>query len=221
MDATKSDILSPNEHALLKNSKLINDLSDQAFEDLLLIAKRVSYKADDILLNEGMESDALFIIISGSVALYKKNFKGTSQRLITTLDKGHTIGEMRIVKNQPCSLTVKAREPTTALMIPISTLRTDKYHQTYRSLLSAIILILNERLKDENISFVQVFDQKLKKMKQLWLSITIIVVLFFLVMELAFAVYYLMYSSDFCNLDAQSSGDTRGSYQSTRDFNPN
>lgn len=136
------------ERATLRNSELLRELSDKNFNTFINLSHRTTYQAGENLLEEGKRSDYLYILLSGTVALYKMS--GMKQQLLDRLSKGQSIGEMRVIKNQPCSLTVTTSSPVVVLCILLSKLRELEYNQCYESILDGIINILTYRLSHTN-----------------------------------------------------------------------
>lgn len=180
---------SEKESSLLRTCELLKDLSDKNFSTFLNLAERVSHAKGKVLLEEGKHNEHLFIVISGAVDLYKTT--GIEQYLIGTLASGQSIGEMRVVKSLPCSLTVITSAPTVVLSIFVSKLRHMEYNQCYESILDAIINILSCRLIATNALAANGENKKQTWRRYLFpaLFTTTAVLLLF---EIGVAVYYLM-----------------------------
>lgn len=192
------------ELAVLKSCQLLKQLPDEVFQKLIDISQIITYQKDDQLLTEGEDSDHLFIIIVGSVSLYKATNQSL-RRMITTLGVGDSIGEMRILKNQPCSLSVKANETTKVLVTSISAMRAERYHESHY-LLTAIIEIMNTRIIKTNHNILERINEKLKKMKQLYLAIFAIIVISLFLTEVALAMYYVTNTNSFCDFQNKLTG---------------
>jgi CRP/FNR family cyclic AMP-dependent transcriptional regulator len=193
------DHFSENEKKILKNCSLLKRLSDEIYNDFLKISYRASFETNTTLLYESQESDDFFIIISGSVGLYKNANDNSAPELIEYLSTGQTIGEMRVIQNRTCSLTVKTTEPTIVLRTSISELCSIENHQCYQSILESIINILNERLFNSNQAIFNTIKNKRRRNKQLIFSLFCTGVLILFLCELGFALYYAMNLTDLCN----------------------
>lgn len=180
---------SDKEHTLLRGCELLRDLSDKNFDTFINLSQRAAYNAGEVLLEEGKHNDYLYILISGTVNLYKSS--GTEQCLIGSLPSGQSIGEMRIIKNKPCSLTVITDAPTVVLCILLSKLRHLEYNQCYESILDAIINILSYRLVNTN-NLVANKAQKKEKQRKLFFPLLLASTLGLLLCELGVAIYYFM-----------------------------
>ena len=69
--------------------------------------QKMTYHADQIIMREGELCDAMYKILSGSVAVYIR-YKEADERLIGIYSKGRCFGEMNVLADQPASYTVVA-----------------------------------------------------------------------------------------------------------------
>lgn len=196
------DLLTPEEHVILKNSLLFQDLDENNYQKMIALAKKAVYQKGDILLKEDEISELLFVILSGEVMLHKLRKKNQKKYLIDKLHEGDSIGEMRIANDAPCILTAKASTPLIVLKLPIKELRKNK--DLYNILLLSIIKILNTRLGTGNVHIVKGISQKMLKVKQLVFANIIIIVLALMLAEVGFAFYYFTNKNDFCNSGVNS-----------------
>lgn len=184
------DHFSETEHSLLRTSELLKGLSEKNFNTFLSLSHRAAYSKNEILLEEGKHSDYLYIVISGGVDLYKST--GTNQYLIGSLTSGQSIGEMRVIKNRPCSLTVTTSSSTVVLCILLSKLRHLEYNQCYESILDSIIDILSFRLTNTNTLAVKGGANKKKSWKRYFFPGMVIATAVLFLSELGVALYYLL-----------------------------
>jgi len=84
------------------------------------LSNRVNFKSGQIILEEGDQpgekSDAMYIILAGSVDVYK-NFKKPNEVKIATLTSGSFFGEMALFLNKTRTATVVAAEDVMMLEI--------------------------------------------------------------------------------------------------------
>ncbi len=89
----------------LKQVPLFSQLSLEQLEAVLRIAKEQEYTASEVICREGDLGGVLYLLIEGSVQVYKDH--GTpSERLLNTLPEGSYFGEMAILDDEPRSATV-------------------------------------------------------------------------------------------------------------------
>jgi CRP/FNR family cyclic AMP-dependent transcriptional regulator len=80
-----------------------------------------SYPANAVLMNEGDESDALFIVLSGRVKVYSSNAEG-KEIVIATHGAGEYVGELAL-DGGVRSASVMTLEPTTCSVVGGANLR--------------------------------------------------------------------------------------------------
>lgn len=192
---------------VLKNCQLFRDFQEDMFQQILGASSRIYVDKGEILLTEGESSDALFIIVSGSIQVFKAEKFAKKQCLITSLSAGESLGEMRLIKDDLCSLTAIAASPSVLMRLSISTLRMKENEECYTLLLISIINILSKRLKIDNQSIVTITGEKKRKIKQLFFSIIIIITLTTLLAEVGFGFYYLTHTEDFCRIKYEMQGN--------------
>lgn len=189
---------SVNERNILRTCSLLSELSDENFNTFIEISDKASFEKGEILLREGEQSDYLYIIISGDVELYKNVEENDSQQLIGTLSSGQSVGEIRIIRNRTCSLTVKASAPTIVLYTLISKLCSPEYRNCYEGILDSLTCILSDRLMTSNQTIVSKTNKKSNKFKYRLLSLLLVATLVLLLCELGFALYYLRHPIIHC-----------------------
>lgn len=78
------------------------------------------FKAKDIIMEEGDKGHYVYLIISGSVDIFRT--KNGSPELVATMSSGDILGEMGILANEPRNATAIAREDSKVVMIRDHTL---------------------------------------------------------------------------------------------------
>ncbi len=78
------------------------------------------YKADEIIMEEGEKGNHVYLIISGSVKIFKRT--ENKPQSIATLSSGDIIGEMGILTNEPRNATAVALEESKVVLIRDHTL---------------------------------------------------------------------------------------------------
>lgn len=216
------DRFTDEDRLFFKQSPLFTSLQDDQFEQLIKLARQVNYNTGDVLLTEGECSDSIFIVIKGSVDLYKNNKidkvsnRVLSRQLIATMQVGQSLGEMRLVQDMPSTLTAEAAEPTLVAELSIKALRSPEYNDCFRGLLSAIILIQNNRLLSGNVNFVTSTNEKTKKMKQLSFTIFITFIIAIVLFQTGAALYYMTHTEDFCSIMKPKMNQGSSGFESIR-----
>ncbi|WP_454781328.1 cyclic nucleotide-binding domain-containing protein [Legionella sp. WA2022007384] len=190
---------SENEKHILKNSPLLNSLSEENYQAFMGISSRSTFGKSSVLLKEGELNDDFFIIVSGTVGLYKKENKTSASELIGTLTAGETIDEMRVIQNRTCALTVIAMETTVVLQTSISKLHALENHQCHDAIVASVIKIISDRLFHSNETLLDKIHEKKKKNKQMLCVLFGVLVLFIFLCEVGLGLYYTLKPSNFCN----------------------
>jgi CRP-like cAMP-binding protein len=85
-------------------------------EDLRVQGRRQTFSAGQEIINEGEQDRTLFVILSGSVEVFKS--RGTQrERLLSTMGPPEYFGEMALIDDMVRSATVVAKEDTVVLAL--------------------------------------------------------------------------------------------------------
>jgi signal-transduction protein with cAMP-binding, CBS, and nucleotidyltransferase domain len=115
---------------LLRHSPLLAGLTPDEAVALVEIAEVRTYADGDTLVEEGAESDGLFILKSGSLIVEKRRENGEGSVTLTTFgDPGDFFGEMSLIDIMPRSADIRASGPAEALAFP-------KHDQLFHSIAS-------------------------------------------------------------------------------------
>ncbi|PSB10414.1 cyclic nucleotide-binding protein [filamentous cyanobacterium CCP1] len=126
---------------------LLAQLSDRDFEWLLTAGRRLAVPSGRSLIQEGQPTDALYIILDGTLAVCVEAFGGET---IAELSSGEVIGEMSFVDSRPPSATVKAMADSTVWSIPRLKLNAKLMHDVEFAahFYHAVAVFLSDRLRD-------------------------------------------------------------------------
>ncbi len=91
----------------LKKIPILSHLSEADLEKLIGVAEEKRFSHGDVVFEEGVEQDSLFIILSGR-ALISKATQSGDQKAITTLGAGSFFGEMALFDDFVRSATASA-----------------------------------------------------------------------------------------------------------------
>jgi len=101
---------------LLRQSKLSGELDD---EQVKVLAEHVTVqdlKDDEILCDEGQTDNAVHAIVSGAIAVAKRQPEGGMINL-NVLTKGDLVGELAFMDGRPHYAALKAMGPTRVLSL--------------------------------------------------------------------------------------------------------
>ncbi len=99
-----------------ERATLFSDLAPQDAQVLLRHGSARSYPAHSVLINEGDETDALYVIEEGEVKVYASDDEGR-EVILNILGPGEYFGELALVDDAPRSASVMTLKPTRVVMI--------------------------------------------------------------------------------------------------------
>lgn len=121
--------------------------SDRDFDWLLNAGKRKSIPAKGILIHEGEPTDALYVVLEGTLAVCVEAMGGEE---IAQLGMGEVVGEMSFIDTRPPSATVKAMEDSLVWSIPRTKLTAKLLQDVEFSchFYHSMAVFLSDRLRD-------------------------------------------------------------------------
>lgn len=155
---------------LLRTINIFEELEDEELEQIFKLAKNKLYPAGTLILEEGKDGGALYVIVRGSVRVTKK-MEGQKDKVITTLGSQSIFGEMSFFDNLPFSANVTTLEETSCMLIPKAAWDELLAHDLKLShkLLTRIITVLTQRVRNTNEELVALTawkDRLQKEMKK-------------------------------------------------------
>lgn len=100
---------------------LFGQLNDGDIEWMLTAGTKRFVPEGNVLIEQGVASDFVFILLEGKLAVWLKPRRGP-EREIARLNAGEIVGEMSFVDARPPSATVRALGDSTVFSIPKSAL---------------------------------------------------------------------------------------------------
>lgn len=110
------------------------------------IDKILSYNPGDIIIHEGEEAQAAYLVRSGHVQIFIKEPNGQRKK-VAQLGPGQIFGEMALIRNYRHSASAEAADKVT--LVPISKALMDKKLEKTDPLIQTILTALIERLYKE------------------------------------------------------------------------
>jgi CRP/FNR family cyclic AMP-dependent transcriptional regulator len=101
---------------ILKNIPIFSTLSDDDLSTLAAAAVRKTFFKNTILINEGDETDSLYVICSGKVKAVINDEHG-KEVILSIFGPGEYFGEIAFIDGERRSATIITREPTEVLII--------------------------------------------------------------------------------------------------------
>ena len=101
---------------LLRRVPLFALLTESQAQQIADAVIKRRFKRGDRIVEQGLKSNALYIILSGRARVLASDSRGR-EVILATLQPGDYIGEMSLIDNEPHSATVRAEVQTDVLML--------------------------------------------------------------------------------------------------------
>jgi CRP-like cAMP-binding protein len=132
------------ERRILETTQLLGALSPEALESLRAVSEVRDVDRNEVLFRRGDDSNELFGIVSGRVAILTRSPDGR-ESLVAVLDEGSLFGELGIFDDGPRSADARALEATQLLVLDYEVVRAAIRAEP--QLLWIIIRVLARRLR--------------------------------------------------------------------------
>lgn len=152
----------------------LQTLADEDLEHIETVCQEESYQDGEVIIAEGALSDKFFILLEGTVQIWKK-FQQPEQELLTVYSQGQMFGELALIEDMPRSATVAAKGPVCLLAVR----RDDFKHLLTQSQAFALTIMRSisttirertesfiERLKSRNWYLGKVYEQMKGEMEE-------------------------------------------------------
>jgi len=158
----------------LKTIEQLQRLSDEDLQLIEAACEEEPYKDGEVIIAEGATNDKFFILIDGTVQIWKK-FQQPDQELLTVYSQGRMFGELALIEDLPRSATVAAKGPVRLLAV-----KRDDFKQLIAQSQAFSLMIMQsisatirertesfiERLKSRNWYLGKVYEQMKEEMKE-------------------------------------------------------
>ena len=148
----------------------LSRLDSDLIEEIVELSQVLHCPAPTVIIREGQEGEALYVIASGEIEVLREIEDGREMRL-ALVGKGECLGEMSLLTGQPASATVRTKgEDTVILMLPKATLeallgRRPILHREFSRIIAQRLYSTNVRLEANssrgisgNLSMIGVVD---------------------------------------------------------------
>ena len=102
---------------LLRSTLLFGDLDEDSMQEIVAASKERSLRRGDVLFSEHEEPDALYVMISGRVAIANKSIDGR-ESMVALMEPGDLFGEMGLFDRIGRSAQARALEQSAVIMVP-------------------------------------------------------------------------------------------------------
>jgi len=151
---------------LLRKVQLFESLNTVQMQSVLGISNKETYPSGMVLFRENDPGSAFFIVLSGSIKIYKANPSG-EEKILSVFRAGESFGELSLIDGKPRSATAQTLEETTVLVIS-----GDGFMELLKSnfdITQSIMAELCRRLRDTNqhVHDLTFLDAKTRVIKNL------------------------------------------------------
>jgi CRP-like cAMP-binding protein len=102
--------------AALRQVELFSAIDDGVLMQIAAVARPRDYDRGELLFVEGEQGDALLVLVTGSVTVFRTSADG-ERAALTVLEPPEVLGEIALLDGAPRSASVEATEPTTVLAL--------------------------------------------------------------------------------------------------------
>lgn len=134
--------------SFLRKVPLFADISPEVLARLEHRMRRREFAPRAVIVREGSAENAAFLVVSGRVAVRRKDPDSGIDFLLAELGEGEMFGEMALLTRKPRAASVVALEPTTCAVLEQAEL--DQLLAEHPSLGRGIMAVLAERLDAAN-----------------------------------------------------------------------
>jgi len=121
---------------ILNKVSILAGLSDDQLYAIFRLLERVSYKAGEVIFEQGEKPSHIYIIESGKIRLFAAN--GDARLELAVFDEGQCFGEASVIGIRPHSVTAVAAEDTELIVLSRQALMS--IYETDTRLFSILIL---------------------------------------------------------------------------------
>lgn len=136
-----------------KGSPLFEGLGEREINRLIEIAQIREFEAGAIIVEQGTEGNAIYLLYDGSVTVGASDKSGAEIELAILTERGDFFGEVGVIDPGPRSATVRAETNAVLLEVTVERLQGffDELKEAEVVVLRNIARVLAQRLRDSNI----------------------------------------------------------------------
>ena len=129
---------------LLRSTLLFGDLDEDSMQEIVAAADDRSLRRGDVLFSEHEEPDALYVVISGRIAIANKSIDGR-ESVVALMEPGDLFGEMGLFDRTGRSAEARALEQSSVIMVPYGPLH--ELYERHPQELWSVVKLLARRLR--------------------------------------------------------------------------
>lgn len=140
----------------LRHNTLFENLTDEEFASIQDRLVEKHYAADDVIIEENLSGDKLYLIAQGRVRIFKKA-RSKNESLLALLHHGDFFGELELIDGRPRSSKVSAVEDS--ILFELSREDFNRLLAESHPFTMRLLQVLSVRLRSSNHHFVQELDR--------------------------------------------------------------
>ena len=158
----------------LKSIEHLQTLGEEDLKQIEAASREENFTDGEVIIAEGAMSDKFFILIDGTVQIWKK-FQQPEQELLTVYSQGRMFGELALIEDMPRSATVAAKGNVRLLAVD-----REDFHRLITQCQGFALMIMRsisatirertdsfiERLKSRNWYLGKVYEQMKGEMEE-------------------------------------------------------
>jgi len=133
----------------IRSIDMFSELDDALLEPIVDQSKTLDLQRGDVLFQSGDESNDLYIVTRGRIAIGNRSFDGR-ESLVALMESGDLFGEMPLFSNDGRSAEARALEESAVIVIPYQPVK--NLYDENPSLLWRVVEMLVSRLKSTDIA---------------------------------------------------------------------
>ena len=137
------------ETSLLNDVQLFVELTTDELARVAAATESHQLMRNDLLFEEGDESDRLYVVVSGRIAIANKSIDGR-ESMMALMERGDLFGEMPLFDGLGRSTDARALEASEVLAVPYPPLR--DIYENRPALLWSVVQLLVGRLRNTDIA---------------------------------------------------------------------
>ncbi len=146
---------------LLEKHAFTRGLTEAQIDRLASLATEVTFRENDVILEEGQRSEYFYLLLSGSVAIELRGARFTA--CVQALGADDVFGWSALLDHQDTLFQVRAREPTTVLRLSGAALA-EAFHSDAKlgsELLHRMLRVVARRVKATEVKFAEMCGVRL------------------------------------------------------------
>jgi CRP-like cAMP-binding protein len=155
------------DHALRAIEQMLKGLKSETLEGLGHTMRVYTAPAGTLIMAEGEHTNALYLIESGAVTIFRKIGEEGEERLLATLPAGSTLGEMALLDGEPRSASARTKTDCQLIEIdPENILALPHGERILADIRSSLAIAITNRMRSQTDKYVAVMEREMTAIKE-------------------------------------------------------